>query len=101
MLAKYTKKEQLEFTKSIQKSSKNFDGLISLTRRPDLLFIVDIKLHETALKEAKLMKTPVIAVVDTDDNPELVTYPIFANDHGRSSINWLVEKIKLGLKNGE
>ena len=97
-LVKYTKKEQLEFSKEIAKLSKNFDGLANLSRVPDALLVVDIDEHGTAIREARKMRIPIVALVDTDDDVSLVDYPIFANDHAKSSIEWVVGKIKEGIK---
>lgn len=98
--AKYTKKEQLELTKEIGKLSKGFGGLAAMIKVPDLIFIVDVKVHGTAVREARTLKIPIVAIVDTDDDPELVNYPIFANDHNKSSVEWIIGKIKEGVKNG-
>jgi len=68
-LQKYTKKEQLEFNKEIAKLSATFDGLARLVKLPDALFVVDAKSHAPAIAEAKILKIPVIAVMDTDDDP--------------------------------
>ncbi|MDI6734164.1 MAG: 30S ribosomal protein S2 [Patescibacteria group bacterium] len=97
-LAKYTKKEQLEFSKEISRLSEFFEGLINLKKVPDILFVVDIQTHETGVREAKKLNIPAVAVLDTDDNPDLVKYPIFANDHAKSSIEWIVKRIKDELR---
>lgn len=104
-LIKYTKKEQHLFTEKINKLSQFFEGLINLKRLPDILFIVDVEAHATAVREARRLKIPIVAILDTDDDPALVDYPIFANDHAKLSIEWVVEKIKkalatVDLKNG-
>jgi len=96
--AKYTKKEQRQFDEKISKLSKFFDGLANLKKLPDIVFIVDIKIHSTALKEARLLKIPIVAVLDTDDDPDLVEYPIFASDHNKAGIDWMVDRIKKELK---
>jgi small subunit ribosomal protein S2 len=95
---KYTKKEQLLFDREIEKLSVNFDGLINLDRLPDCVFIVDPFEHQTAVKEARHCKLPIVAIIDSDDNPDLIDYPIIANDHAKSSIDWLVGKIIERLK---
>lgn len=97
-LEKYTKKEQLRFDKEIKKLSENFDGLINLTRLPDCVFIVDPSEHETAVREARCLKIPIVAIIDSDDDPELIDYPIIANDHAKSSIDWVSNKIIEALK---
>jgi small subunit ribosomal protein S2 len=98
-LAKYTKKEQLQFQKEISKMAKHFDGLTPMIKLPDMVFIVDIKTHDTAVREARTLNIPIVAIIDTNDDPDLVDYPIFANDHNRSSIEWIVERIKEGIRN--
>jgi small subunit ribosomal protein S2 len=92
---KYTKKERVKINKSIERMKKMFQGLEPLTRLPDALFVVDtsLKSHFTAIQEARQLNIPVIAIIDSDDNPELVQYPIPANDHAKTSINWIVNKI--------
>lgn len=93
-LSKYTKKEQLDFSKEVSKLSRIFDGLQALTRLPDALFVVDIEEHKTAVREAQRMHIPVVALIDTNDDPAGVEYPIFANDHTKASIEWVIEAVK-------
>lgn len=92
-LDKYTKKEKLDFTKEINKMSEIFEGLLKLDKVPDAVFIIDANENQTAIREAKKVGVPVVAVVDTDDDPKSVEYPIFANDHSRKSIVWVVDKL--------
>ncbi|MAF79510.1 30S ribosomal protein S2 [bacterium] len=100
-LSKYTKKEQLDFTKKLKKMKEKFEGLVRLTKVPDVLFTVDPKEHETAIREAKIKNIPVIALADTDDNPQEIDYPIIANDHAKSSIDWIVDKITEALESAK
>lgn len=97
---KYTKKERLLINRNIERMRKMFGGLENMTRLPEAIFMIDssIKGHMTAIKEAKKMKIPIVAVIDSDDNPDLVDYPIPANDHARTSIEWIVDKIASGLR---
>lgn len=94
-LEKYTKKERVMFNKDIERMEKMFGGVESLAKMPEaiLTFDTSLKGHMTAIKEAKIMKIPVVAVIDSDDNPELVNWPIVANDHSKKSIDWVVNKI--------
>jgi small subunit ribosomal protein S2 len=96
--AKYTKKEQLDFNKEIQKMTRIFDGLAPLTRLPAAIFIVDAEEHATAIREARRLKIPIVAIIDSNDDPALVDYPIFANDHAKASIEWIIGKIEEGIK---
>lgn len=97
-LAKYTKKEQLDFSNQVKKMSQFFDGLTNLTRIPDALLIIDIEEHDTAVREAKRIGAPIVALVDSNDNPETVDFPIIANDHAKLSIDWILQKISEDLK---
>jgi small subunit ribosomal protein S2 len=97
-LSKYTKKEQLEFGKEVGKMSELFENISGLTRVPDVLFVVDTKKHEIAVREAKIAGVPVVGILDTDDNVDIIDYPILANDRAKSSIDWVMGQIKTGLK---
>jgi small subunit ribosomal protein S2 len=79
-LEKYTKKERLDFDREIKKLEMRVGGLTSLNKLPDALFVWDIKEEETSIKEAQQKNIPIIAVCDTNVNPDEVTYPIPAND---------------------
>jgi small subunit ribosomal protein S2 len=97
-LVKYTKKEQSVFSKEIGKLEKSFSGLLQYTRMPDALLVVDPERERTAIAEARLMKIPVVAIMDTNDNPDLAEYPIFANDHSKTSIEWVLGKLDAKIK---
>ena len=98
--AKYTKKERLNTEKDLERMEKMFGGLENLTKLPDVIFMIDPSFsgHDTAMAEARKCGIPIVAVIDSDDNPESVNYPIPANDHTKSSINWVVDKIMSKLK---
>ncbi|MFH1193004.1 MAG: 30S ribosomal protein S2 [Candidatus Jorgensenbacteria bacterium] len=91
--AKYTKKEQAKLGKDIGKLAKNFEGLTGLTKLPALLIMVDPKAHATAVAEAHHTGIPVVAVLDTDDDPQGITYPIYASDRAKSSVEWVMKTL--------
>lgn len=93
-LKKYTKKEQKHFDKEIEKLKKNFDGIRDLKELPDAIFILGVKEHMTPIREAKIKKIPVIALVDTDSNPTLVDYVIPSNDEAISAIQFMLNQIE-------
>ncbi len=99
-LEKYTKKEQLEFGKQIEKMNIFFSGLERLTRLPDVLLVVNVNDHITAVREARRLKIPVVAIMSTDTDPELVDYPIPANDNSRTSIGWILAKLQTKIEEG-
>lgn len=92
---KYTKKERSVINKNIAKMEELFGGLENLTKPADVLFVIDpsIKGHTTAVREARRVKIPIVAVIDSDDNPEIINYPIPANDHAKMSIDWIINRI--------
>lgn len=91
-LKKYTKKEQKQFDKEVEKLKKNFDGLRDLDKLPEAIFVLGVKEHMTPIREAKRKKIPVIALVDTDSNPSLIDYVIPANDEAVSALKLMLEK---------
>jgi small subunit ribosomal protein S2 len=99
-LEKYTKKEQLKFSEEISKLAISFDGLLRMSKLPAVLFVVDPKTTDTAVKEAIKLNIPVVAILDTNDDPRTVTQPIFANDHSKQSIAWVIGKIQAGIEAG-
>lgn len=93
-LEKYTKKERLDFDREIKKLEERVGGLTALNKLPDALFVWDIKEEETAIIEARTKNIPIIAICDTNVNPEMVNYPIPANDDATKTIALLMETIK-------
>jgi len=92
---KYTKKERVMINKDIFRMKRMFGGLENLTKPVETLFIIDtsIKGHMTAVREARIMNIPIVAIIDSDDNPDFINYPIPANDHAKASVDWVVSRI--------
>ncbi len=86
-----TKKEIAALTKEREKLIKNLSGVIEMDRLPGALFVVDSKKEETAVLEAKRLGIPIVALIDTNCDPDLITYPIPGNDDAIKSIR-LVSK---------
>src|SRR3989344_9549212 len=99
-LDKYTKKERLDFDREIAKLETNVGGLVSLTKTPDVIFIWDIKKEKTAFAEALKKKIPVVAVCDTNVNPDGVKYIIPANDDATNGIKLVMELVKEAILEG-
>ena len=93
-LAKYTKKEQLDFDREIAKLKIKFEGVRSMSKLPDAVFIFGIDKDITCAKEAKKKNIKIIAIVDTNVNPDIVDYPIPANDDAISAVGYILEKVK-------
>jgi len=83
---KITKKERLLLSRERDRLRKTFGGIEEMTRLPGALFIVDIKKEHIAVKEAKILGIPIIALVDTNTDPETVDIPIPANDDSAKTI---------------
>jgi len=98
----FTKKERLMVDREIAKLERQFGGLASLNTAPDIILVVDIKKERTAIKEANIKGTKVVAMVDSNTDPELVDFPIPMNDDATAAVSLvmrkLVEAIELGLK---
>lgn len=77
---KLNKKERLMISRQIEKLSKNLGGIREMRRPPDLMFIVDIAKEDIAVAEARRLRIPIIALVDTNVDPTLVQFPVPSND---------------------
>lgn len=97
-----TKKERLTLTRERNKLEKVLGGIANLNRIPGAIFIIDISHEHIALAEARKLGMRTIAMVDTNSDPNMVDFPIPANDDASKSItiitNTIVEAIRDGLK---
>ncbi|MFH0840388.1 MAG: 30S ribosomal protein S2 [bacterium] len=100
-LAKYTKKEQLDFDREIAKLELRVGGLVDLIKTPDIVFIWDIKTEKTALSEAKKKGIPVIAVCDTNVNPTGIDYIIPSNDDASKTIKLVLDLMGEAVAEGK
>lgn len=100
-LDKYTKKERLEFDRQIKKMTTMFNGIENLDNLPNAVFIVDVSKHLIAVREAKILKIPMVGVLNTDTDPALVAYPIPANDRGKSSVDWILARLEKAVQEGK
>lgn len=87
---KLTKKEVAILTKEMAKFEKNFSGMSSMNRLPSAIIAVDATHEIIAVKEAIRLNIPVVALVDTNSNPDLVAHPIPSNDDAIRSIRLLL-----------
>jgi small subunit ribosomal protein S2 len=93
-LDKFTKKEQILITREMTRLSKYFAGLVGMTKLPDALIIVDSKKEHNAVKEARKLGIPMIAISNSDCSVKGIDYPIVANDGTVSSIRVILEALK-------
>ncbi len=99
-LERYTKRERLGMEKEMQKLEEIFCGLQNFERLPAMLVIVDANLHLTAVKEARHLRIPVVAFVNTDSDPDLVNYPVLGNNKAKTGINWFLGKVEAAIREG-
>ncbi len=90
---KLTKKEIARLEKEAIKLNKNFSGIVNMERMPKAAFVVDTKKEETAVLEARRLGIPIIGLIDTNSNPDLVDYPIPGNDDATKSIRTITSVI--------
>jgi len=95
---KYTKKEASKLKKTIEKLETSLGGVQEMTRKPDVIFVVDVVKDKIVVEESNRAGIPVVAIVDSNSNPEGVDYPIPGNDDAVRSINYLVGKIAEAVK---
>ncbi|HVZ47777.1 MAG TPA: 30S ribosomal protein S2 [Gemmatimonadaceae bacterium] len=82
----YTKKEQLMLTRQRDKLLKNLAGIKAMGRLPGLLFVVDARKERIAVDEANKLGIPIVAICDTNSDPDLITVPIAGNDDAIRSV---------------
>jgi small subunit ribosomal protein S2 len=100
-LDRLTKKEGLLIGREITRLQTRLSGTRTMKRLPDLLFIVDVGREEAAVHEANLLNIPIIALVDTNCNPQHVDYVIPSNDDAIRAIKLLVSKVADAVLEGK
>lgn len=98
--AALAKRERLMLTREREKLERVLGGIADLSRLPAALFVVDVKREHIAVKEAKKLGVPVFAICDTNSNPELVDFPIPANDDASKSIQLIINVIGKAIEEG-
>ena len=88
---KYTKKENVLIDREISRLERFFGGMSDLNKTPDALFIVDINKEMTAVREARRRGIKIFAIADSNSDPDLIDYPIPANDDAVKSIELIVK----------
>ena len=95
-----SKRERLQISRQRAKLEKTLGSISDLTRLPAAMFIVDINKEHIAVKEAHRLDIPVFAMVDTNSNPNLVDFPIPANDDASASISLIINILTQAIKEG-
>lgn len=100
-LAKYTKWERVQKVAELERLKRFFDGLRTLKRLPDAVFVVDTTHDTTAVREARKMKIPLVALVDTNADADKINYPIPSNDDALGAVRYMVGRVGEAIAEGQ
>jgi small subunit ribosomal protein S2 len=89
----YVKQEQAMIRREHARQVKYFDGIRNMEKFPAAMFVVDVKREHNAVAEARRLKIPVVAIADTNCDPDLVDYPIAGNDDAIRSVRLILSAI--------
>ncbi|MCQ2960311.1 MAG: 30S ribosomal protein S2, partial [Bacteroidales bacterium] len=98
--ASLSKREVLQINRQREKLQKNLGSIVSLTRLPAALFVVDVVREHIAIKEATRLGIPVFAIVDTNADPNLVDFAIPGNDDAAKSVDIILSKVCEAIQEG-
>ncbi len=96
----YVKQEQSAIRREAARLHKNLDGLRILDTNPAAMFIIDVKREHNAVAEARRLKIPIVALVDTNCDPDLVDYPIPGNDDAIRSVRIILATVTAAITQG-
>jgi small subunit ribosomal protein S2 len=99
--AKYNKLEVQRYQEEIDAMNELYGGIKELSARPGAVFVVDVINEANAIREARKLKIPVVAIVDTNADPSLVDYPIPANDDAIKTIQLISDYMKVAIDAGK
>jgi small subunit ribosomal protein S2 len=95
----FTKKELSDIEKKKNRLDKTLGGIAEMKATPDVLFIIDTNREHIAVLEARKLGIPIIGIVDTNCDPDIIDYPIPANDDGFKSVQFILDSFKKVLIN--
>ncbi len=98
---KFTKKERLLIDREITRLERFFDGIKTLTKVPDVIFIIDTKREAAAVREAKTGKVTIVGIVDSNSDPDSVDYPIPMNDDASKALEYVLNLFKEAVLAGK
>ncbi|HSE29882.1 MAG TPA: 30S ribosomal protein S2 [Candidatus Saccharimonadales bacterium] len=100
LAGRYNKLEVQRFQEEIDSLNFKYGGIKELNGRPGAMFVVDVVVEENAIKEARRLDIPVVAIVDSNANPDLIDYVIPANDDAIKGIQLIVDYVKQAVEEG-
>ena len=99
-MSSFTKKEVSMFLKEQEKFEKNLGGIKDMERLPSVIFVIDSKKESLAVAEARTLGIPIVGLIDTNCNPDLIDYPIPGNDDAIKSIRLITTLIAESIAEG-
>ena len=97
----YVKQEQSVIRREASRLHKYFDGIRAMDQMPGAMFVVDVKREHNAVAEARKLGIPVVAIVDTNCDPDLVDYPIAGNDDAIRSVRMILATVGQSVTRGQ
>lgn len=97
---RYSKLEVQRYQEEIDELNRKYSGIKDLTTRPGVLFVIDVIGDINAIKEAKTLGIPVVAIVDTNADPTLIDYVIPANDDAIKGTKLMLDYVSMAVKEG-
>lgn len=99
--ARYSKLEVQRFNEEIAALNQLYGGIKEMPAKPGAVFVVDVLTNINAVREAKKLHIPVVALVDTNVDPSLADYPIPANDDATKTINLVLDYVQAAIETGK
>jgi small subunit ribosomal protein S2 len=97
----YTKKEQIELQKDLNRLKLTVGGIRNMTKLPDVVFLIGVREGKNAIREARKVNVPIVGMVDTDTNPSMIQYVIPSNDDALQAIKLVLELVRGAIKEGQ
>jgi small subunit ribosomal protein S2 len=95
------KKERLQLRRELSKLEGNLGGMVDMQKLPDAIFVVDVNTEATAIKEAERLGIPIIALVDSNSDPDAIDYVIPGNDDAIRAADLIANAIADGILEGK
>lgn len=97
----YTKKEQIELQKDLDRLRLTVGGISTMTKLPEAVFLIGVREGKNAIREARKVNVPLVGFADTDTNPKMIQYVIPGNDDALRSIKLVVDLVTEAIKEGQ
>lgn len=100
IFSRLSKKEVSKLTKEMEKLEKNLSGVKEMESLPNVVFLIDSHKEETAVNEAKILNIPIVGLIDTNCDPDLIDFPVPGNDDAMRSISFVTAYVADSILEG-